>query len=34
MMLDSLIGARKLEAEGKDTKVLRGPAGGPLPGTR
>ena len=34
MMLDSLIGARKLEAEGKDTRVLRGPAGGPLPGTR
>jgi hypothetical protein len=34
MMLDSLIGARKIEAEGKDTKVNRGAAGGPLPGTR
>jgi hypothetical protein len=34
MMLDALTGARKLEREGKDTKVLRGEAGGPLPGTR
>ena len=34
MMLDSLSAARQLEAQGKDTKVERGPAGGPLPGTR
>src|SRR5262249_34538881 len=34
MMLDALIGARDLEKQGKDTRVLRGPAGGPLPGTR
>jgi hypothetical protein len=34
MMLDSLTAARQLEAEGKDTKVVRGEAGGPLPGTR
>jgi hypothetical protein len=31
MMLNSLKGARLLEKEGKDTKVLRGPAGGALP---
>jgi hypothetical protein len=34
MMLDSLTAARQLEAQGKDTKVVRGEAGGPLPGTR
>jgi hypothetical protein len=34
MMLDSLSAARQLEAQGKDTKVERGPVGGPLPGTR
>ena len=32
MMLNALKGARALEKEGKDTKVLRGPAGGALPG--
>jgi hypothetical protein len=34
MMLDSLTAARQLEAQGLDTKVVRGEAGGPLPGTR
>ena len=34
MMLDALTGARKLEAEGKSTEVIRGPKGGPLPGSR
>jgi len=34
MMLDSLTAARQLEAQGLDTKVERGDAGGPLPGTR
>jgi hypothetical protein len=34
MMLDSLEAARQLEKQGKDTKVDRGTAGGPLPGTR
>ena len=34
MMLDSLSAARQLEAQGLETKVERGPAGGPLPGTR
>jgi hypothetical protein len=34
MMLDSLTAARQLEAQGLDTKVERGEAGGPLPGTR
>jgi len=34
MMLDSLTAARQLEAQGQDTKVVRGEAGGPLPGTR
>jgi hypothetical protein len=34
MMLDALTAARQLEAQGKDTKVDRGPAGGPLPGAR
>jgi hypothetical protein len=34
MMLDSLTAARQLEAQGQDTKVVRGDAGGPLPGTR
>ena len=32
MMLNALKGARELEKEGKDTRVLRGPAGGTLPG--
>jgi hypothetical protein len=32
MMKDALTGARALEKEGRDTKVLRGPAGGPPPG--
>ena len=32
MMLNALKGARELEKEGRDTGVLRGPAGGPLPG--
>jgi hypothetical protein len=32
MMLNALKGARELEKEGKDTRVLRGPAGGPAPG--
>ena len=32
MMLDSLEAARQLEKQGKDTKVDRGAAGGPLPG--
>jgi len=31
MMLDSLIGARDLEKQGKSTRVDRGPAGGALP---
>ena len=34
MMLDALTAARQLEAQGQDTKVVRGEAGGPLPGTR
>jgi len=34
MMLDSLTAARQLEAQGLDTKVVRGEVGGPLPGTR
>ena len=29
-----LTAARQLEAQGLDTKVVRGEAGGPLPGTR
>lgn len=32
MMLNALKGARELERDGKDTRVLRGPAGGPVPG--
>ena len=32
MMLDSLEAARQLEKQGKDTRVDRGPAGGPPPG--
>jgi hypothetical protein len=32
MMLDSLEAARQLEKQGKDTRVDRGPAGGPAPG--
>jgi len=31
MMHDALSGARQLEKEGKDTRVIRGEAGGPLP---
>ena len=34
MMLDALTAARQLEAQGQDTRVVRGEAGGPLPGTR
>ncbi|HEY6343789.1 MAG TPA: hypothetical protein VIY49_20025 [Bryobacteraceae bacterium] len=34
MMLDALTAARQLEEQGKNTKVERGPAGGPLPGSR
>jgi hypothetical protein len=34
MMLDALTGARDLEKQGHSTKVDRGPAGGPLPGTQ
>jgi len=34
MMLDALTAARQLEAQGQDTRVIRGEAGGPLPGTR
>jgi hypothetical protein len=34
MMLSALTAARQLEAKGLDTKVIRGEAGGPLPGTR
>ena len=33
MMLDALSGARKLESQGRDTRVDRGEAGGPLPRT-
>ena len=32
MMLDSLEAARQLEKQGKETRVDRGPAGGPPPG--
>ena len=32
MMLNALKGARELERDGKDTRVLRGPAGGSVPG--
>jgi len=34
MMLDALTAARQLEAQGQETRVVRGEAGGPLPGTR
>jgi hypothetical protein len=34
MMLSALTAARQLEAKGLDTRVIRGEAGGPLPGTR
>ena len=34
MILGSLGAARQLEAQGLETKVERGPAGGPLPGRR